>query len=344
MHLRPQWWSKIRSEQNCYLRHQKSFRSLIFLFFLIFSGITAGCYKEPPKEPYRIQELKRLIIDAERFSEKDPERALALYKEALKKSRLLQDDKSSLIILLSLSRLLTSNLEIPQERIEEARDLVNSAKALLSRSIDEIPLELLEELRLEEARLILLSGKLPDGGELTSVTGVRVVEDLLKEIINSPSENIRIRALNLLGRLYIKKGLFDLAEKSLIESIKINNGNLKMEEANSHRLLGEVYMSKISGTIGGVSNSYGTVQGKNFTNFNFQQAEYHFQKALLIDRELGLPYKIGMDMEALARLYREAGDKRLAKEYYLRALEIWRLQESRERARSIEKALEELQE
>jgi len=304
---------------------------------LIFGGITASCYKEPPKEPYRIQELKRLIIDAERFSEKDPERATALYKEALKKSRLLQDDKSSLIILLSLSRLLTSNLEIPQERIEEARDLVNSAKALLSRSIDEIPLELLEELRLEEARLILLSGKLPDGGELTSATGVRVVEDLLKEIINSPSENIRIRALNLLGRLYIKKGLFDLAEKSLIESIKINNGNLKMEEANSHRLLGEVYMSKISMTNG-------TVPGKNFTNFNFQQAEYHFQKALLIDRELGLPYKIGMDMEALARLYREAGDKRLAKEYYLRALEIWRLQESRERARSIEKDLEELRE
>jgi len=288
---------------------------VLCLFFSLMLLISA-CHRTPLREPYRTEELHRLLSQALRASERgDPERAIDLYKEALKYSRLLQDDRNTLIILISLSRLFTQT-----GQLEEARDIIGSAKALKERQTVDLPYDLLEELQLEEARIEFLRGRLRESEIL--LTG----DVSNRGLVNSKVLNIRIKALNILGRIYLEDRRYEEAERVFQSSLGINKSVSSIEEANSHRLLGELYTLVIKDNP--------SVAPK---------AEFHLQTALSIDRKLALPDKIGLDMEALGKLYRDIADMKRAREYYMRAFEIWQLKGDRTRCERIKRVLEEME-
>lgn len=258
----------------------KSLRLICCIIILTFSVILNSCYKAPTQQPFRITELNNLIVQANKLFEKgELQGAEILYKEALKKSRLIQDDNATAVILISLSRLYTS-----RDMIEEAKKCIFTAVELSKKT----PLteNLVEEIIFEKARI---------GFILNEDT-----ESLLKGLINSNTVSMRIKSLNLLARLKIKKEQYYESERLLKESLIINQEISKIEEANSLRLLGELYSKR-----------------------DKKLAEKYLLKALSIDKELAIPEKIAIDMEALGRLYKTIGDKNRARKYFLNALEIW---------------------
>lgn len=275
-------------------------KSLRFLCGIIILSLTLNsCYKAPTQKPFRVTELNNLILQANKLFEKgELQSAEILYKESLKKSRLIQDDNATAIILISLSRLYTS-----MDRIEEAKKCVITAEELSKKT----PLteNLVEEIVFEKARIGFILNE--------------DIENLLNRLINSESNSMKIKSLNLLARLKIKKQRYDEAERLIKESLTINQEISKIEEANSLRLLGELYLKR----------------DKNL-------AEKYLLKALSIDKELAIPEKIALDMEALGRLYKNAADKERAKTYFLKALEIWKGIEKNKDETRVKEELENL--
>ncbi|MCX7794112.1 MAG: hypothetical protein N2257_06895 [Thermodesulfovibrionales bacterium] len=290
----------------------KGFRHKIYFIIiympLLINLFLAGCYKAPPSEPYRIEELNRAMERAAKaFERNDTDMALSLYKEALKRARLVQDDRLTLIILINLSRLLIS-----ASNIEEANEVINTAKSLLRRSEVlglSIPEELREELYLNEIEIDFFKKDLQALGSKEYVKNI---------LLSTKNVSVRTRALNLYARIEILNCRYEKAESYLLESLRINNFSM-LERANSHRILGEVY----------------AVSGK-------AEAEYHLLEALRIDKNLAIPEKIGLDMEILGRYYRDK-DRERSREYLQRALEIWNLRSDRERIEEVQKLLIELE-
>lgn len=258
----------------------KSLR-LLFCIVVLTLLVLYSCHKAPTQQPFRITELNNLIVQANKLFERGKiQDAELLYKEALKKSRLIQDDNATAVILISLSRLYTS-----VDMIEEAKKCIITAVELSEKT--HITESLIEEIIFEKARI---------GFILNEDT-----ESLLKGLINSKTVSIRIKSLNLLARLKIKKEQYYESERLLKESLIINREISKIEEANSLRLLGELYSKR-----------------------DKKLAEKYLLKALSIDKELAIPEKIAIDMEALGRFYKTNGDKNSARKYFLNALEIWK--------------------
>lgn len=284
--------------------------SRLVLWLLLLNSaliILWGCYKAPVEKPYHVSEIYELISRAEKaYERRDFERSISLYKEALQKSRLIQDDRTSGIILINLSRILSS-----QNRIEEAKNSIGTAKELLKRNqelgvgLEDLP----GELALEDARLKFISNE-----DLEGITSS------LRHLIDSKNNSIKIRSLNLLARVYLKQRRFEEAESSIFESLKTNKALSKIEEANSYRILGEIYLSQD----------------------RTEPAESYLLKALSIDKELGLPEKIGLDMEYLGMVYKKAGAMNKAKEYLMRDLEIWNSLGYSEKVKNLLEELNEL--
>lgn len=248
---------------------------------VIFLILVYGCYKAPVEQPYRTAELNNLIFQANKaFERGNIQSAQMLYQEALKKSRLIQDDNATAVILISLSRLYTST-----GQIEMAEKCVETAESISHRV--SLPESIMEEIIFERAKTGFLLDK--------------NVEALLNSLINSSSTSMKIKSLNLLSRIRMKEQKYDEAEKLLNEALRINQNISKVEEANSLRLLGEIYCNK-----------------------NRIIAERYLINALKIDKELALPEKIALDMEIIGICYKNLGEKQKAKDYLLRAVEIWR--------------------
>ncbi len=261
--------------------HKTGSLSIFISLAIICLTLMEGCYKPPLEEPYRINELNNLILLANKAFEKgQSERAEILYHEALKKSRIIQNDNATVIVLISLSRLYTST-----GQIEEAKKFIDSAIKLSNRV--SLPENIMEELSFEQARVGFLLNE--------------DVEQILKKLISSNSLNIRIKSLNLLARLKIKQHDYAEAEKLLNSALTINQKINKIEEANSLRLLGYLYLDKDNAL-----------------------AENYLLKALKIDKELALPEKIALDMEILAYFYKNTGRIDKTREFFNRALEIWK--------------------
>ncbi len=272
-------------------------KKLLFLFLLFLLLILQGCYRAPMEEPYRVKEIESLIKRAKVASEKGNfKMALSLYEEALKKSRIIQDDNSTVVILLSLSRIYTS-----LDKIDYAKKFLSSAEELSKKTY--LPEGLSEEIIFEKARI----------GFLLNENS----EALLHKLIYSESPYMRIKSLNLLARFKMREGANEEAEELLNKALSMNNEISKIEQANTLRLLGELNTKK-----------------------NKNKALIYLLRALSIDKELALPEKIALDMEILARLYRDMEDKEKAKDYFLRAFEIWKCLEREENQIRIMRELE----
>lgn len=272
---------------------------LISIATIVSLTLIQGCYKPPLEQPYRINELNNLILQANKAFEKgQTERAEILYHEALKKSRIIQSDNATVIVLISLSRLYTST-----GQIEEAKKLIDSAMELSNRA--SLPENTVEELNFEKARIGFLLNE--------------NVEQLLRKLSFSNFTNIRIKSLNLLARLKIKQHEYAEAERLLNNALIINEKTNRIEEANSLRLLGHVYLDKDKAL-----------------------AENYLLKALEIDKELALPEKIALDMETLAYFYKNTGKIDKAREFFKRASEIWKELGRKDFEIKIKKELENL--
>jgi tetratricopeptide (TPR) repeat protein len=257
---------------------RSSFKLCVITLLLV---TVISCYRPPVEQPHRISELSSLILQANKaFERGDIQAAELIYKEAYKRARLIQDDNSSVIILISLSRLYSS-----LDKIEDASSCVESALRLSEKSSIDRNLE--EEIIFERARIEFLKGKND--------------ENSLKRLTKSESVLMRIKALNLLSRINLRVGEPKEAENLIKEALSLNKNISRIEEANSWRLLGEIYLN-----------------GKH------NLGEKYLLRALEIDKEIAIPEKIGLDMEMLGRFYSNAGEKRKAIEYFNRALEIWR--------------------
>lgn len=272
---------------------------LISISIIMCLTLVQGCYKPPVEQPYRINELNNLILQANKAFEKGQyERAEILYHEALKKSRMIQNDDATVVILISLSRIYTST-----GQIEEAKKLIDSATKLSNRVV--LPENIMEELNFERARIGFLLNE--------------NVEEILINLISSKSSNIRIKSLNLLARLKIKQHDYAEAERLLNSALITNQKINRIEEANSLRLLGHIYLDK-----------------------DQTLAEKYLLKALEIDKELALPEKIALDMETLAYFYKKTKRIEKAREFYNRALEIWKELGRKDFETKIKKELETL--
>lgn len=254
---------------------------LFNIVFIILLAFVYGCYKAPPQVPYRVNELSNLILQANKeFERGNLTTAQSLYQEALKKSRIIQDDNATVIILISLSRLCTKI-----NQIQEAKILLSKAYQLSLRT--SLPENILNELDFENARTGFLTNNLENA------------EVLLNKLINSDDLKMKIKSLNLLARIKIREYEYEKALNLLNESLRINKEVSKIEEANSYRLLGEIYSEK-----------------------NKEIAEAYFLKALSIDKALAVPEKIAIDMQCLGEFYKKTGNIEKAEEYFLRAKEI----------------------
>lgn len=256
--------------------------SSLKIFTMILLLVTViSCYRTPVEKPYRINELNSLIMVANKaFERGDIQVAELTYKEAYKKARLIQDDNASVVILISLSRLYSS-----VDKIDKASSCVEAA--LMFSENSSIDRNLHEEIIFERTRIEFLKGKND--------------EKSLESLAKSDSVLMRIKALNLLARIKLRLVKHKEAENILKEALTINKNISKIEEANSWRLLGEIYL-----------------------NDNKKLAEEYLLRAIEIDKEIAIPEKIALDMEILGKLYRDHGEKRKALEYFKRALEIWR--------------------
>jgi tetratricopeptide (TPR) repeat protein len=107
--------------------------------------------------------------------------------------------------------------------------------------------------------------------------------------------------LNLIARITFQRGNVEEARQMLGEALKFNQEKGKRaEEANSHRLLGDIHSALKRP----------------------QEAIISYGKALTIDKELGKSTKIADDLRGLAGQSVAAGDTGQGERYWLRAFEV----------------------
>ncbi len=259
---------------------EKIYRLTITFYICLFIIALYGCYKAPLEQPYIITQQNNLILAANKAYQKGHiQQAFALYQAALKQSRIIQDDNAKVIILISLSRLYSSI-----NQIGDAKKMIDLAVDISKK--EHLPLETVEELNFERCKL---------GFILNENT-----EEALFNLSKSNNAAIRIKSLNLLARIKMKNNEIEKAEELLRKSLSANHEVSKIEEANSFRLLGEVYTKKGS-----------------------QMAEMYFLKALAIDKAQALPLKIALDYQMLAKFYESTKNTEKVKECYQKAIEIY---------------------
>lgn len=107
--------------------------------------------------------------------------------------------------------------------------------------------------------------------------------------------------LNLLARITFQRGNVEEARQTADEALKFNSEHgRRAEEANSHRLLGDIHSALKRP----------------------QEAIGYYSKALTIDKELGKSARIAADLRGLAGQSVAAGDTGQGERYWRRAFEV----------------------
>jgi tetratricopeptide (TPR) repeat protein len=104
--------------------------------------------------------------------------------------------------------------------------------------------------------------------------------------------------LNLKARIAMDSGIYDIAVDAATTGLKVNvSGGDMREAANSHRLLGDAHSHTDS----------------------WELSLLHYESALAADKELGLPDKVGLDIESIGTVLCRSGRHLEAREYFKRA-------------------------
>lgn len=176
-------------------------------------------------------------------------------------------------------------------RVHRLRGNLNEARAHIDRAIKMASpgSEIYAEASFEKSLISLASGN-PD----EALKWARAALDADK------GEN-RGGRLNLVARITFQRGNVEEARQSVGEALKFNQEKGKRaEEANSHRLLGDIHSALKRP----------------------QEAIRYYSKALTIDKELGKSARIAADLRDLAGQSVAAGDTGQGERYWRRAFEV----------------------
>lgn len=252
---------------------------LFFAALLLLS--MAGCAGKPPAalSPLRMEAIRHNQRGIKAEAEGDSPQAVEAFSEALRISRSIENSEGIIVALVNSSRVYRHN---------------GDAKASLAMMNGAIPLitpqdPLYPEVAFEMAQAKLLSVELNEASEWASKT---VAAD------NGAKRGMRI---NLLARILYLKGNLTEAESKAREALFLNRENeLRDEEANSLRLLGDIQAA-----------------GERRA-----EAAESYRQALAIDKALGKSRKIAADLRALALLSLSHNEPDQALGFYQRAFTV----------------------
>ena len=216
----------------------------------------------------------------------DWDSALDEFHSALKLNGTIENTDGMALNLLNMARLHRHRSELGK-----AGDEIDRALALVANSSP-----LYSELAFERARISQKAGDLPAAATWA------------KKALERATDAERGSRLNLLGRILFQQTMMREAEELTLQALTTNRQNgLGEEEANSQRLLGDIYC----------------------TAGNFPAAMEAYERALALDKELGRSGKITLDLMALGSSAALAEMDENALGYYLRALDVARYAEDR---------------
>ena len=206
----------------------------------------------------------------------DRDGALEEFREALRLSSSIDNRDDMALSLLNMARL------------ERLTGTTGAARADIDRALELTPRtsSLYGELAFEKARLLQTSGSLPEATVWA------------RKALGLAGQGERAARQNLLARLLFRQGEGKEAERLAREALETSQAEgPRLEEANAHRLLGDILAS-------GASNA---------------SALESYERALAIDRELGLGDKVARDLLLLGERAEAAALTDRALDYYRRS-------------------------
>jgi tetratricopeptide (TPR) repeat protein len=246
-------------------------------------ALLAACVASPPAAPTPAGEAA--MIDANRRADAylrggDLEGAARQYREAMRVARTVEDTEG-----IATNAI---NLSIVYQRMGKAEDARASLSLLLNRSQLTFSQEHMAQAALRRAVLDMDDHRAASAGEwLDRAAGYCGRGCSVSDAI----QNVR-------GQLALDAGRPDQAAASAKSALSTSRATGdRVEQANALRLLGEIAIRT------GDAASASTYLGE----------------ALAIDRELGLPRKIHLDLIALGRASASRGDRAAARSFYERA-------------------------
>lgn len=255
----------------------------LYLILLILL-VTSSCGSITPHQPKQYEDLAELSQKAHlAYEQKEYDRALKLYAEALRISRSLDNSKSTTLNLI--------NMAVIHHKLKNqktAHTLLDEALAL-----EGVPSEFISEAQFQKALLNLDIGK-PEAAHSWAEKSLASCKS------SAECESSLGARWNLLGRVVLLQGkdaeAWGFAAKGYDLSKKYE---APAEEANAYRLMAEIKLKQK----------------------DRQAAKDLYNKALTIDKELGQSRKILLDLKGLAEVYAEEGNAPEAAKYYQRAYE-----------------------
>ena len=254
--------------------------------FLVFLLVLAGCSSAPPKSNTAARQ--EAAIEANRKGEAyvrhgELESAARSYREALRLSQSLEDADG-----IAANAINLSIVRQRQGRFHEARETLN---AVLDQSNLRFSSARLTEVSLRHALLDLDQNRFAAAADWVGRAAKHCGE---RCPMSSTIDNVR-------AQLALQAGRVDEAAAAARSAQRTSEAaGDRSETANALRLLG------IAALRAG----------------DFSAARPHLEQALAIDRDIGAPRKIALDLLSLGRAAALAGEGEAARAYYARALAV----------------------
>jgi tetratricopeptide (TPR) repeat protein len=274
------------------------YRISLIICLLLLSGCAAS---RPVISDTRLAAVKLNQRAESSFKNGDYEHAFALYKEALKINRSIEDSDGIAINTLNMAAV--------------CRKLGDNSQAhkLLDSIFQSLP-PACEPRRLSEAAFLRA---LLYFDEKNYDNSLEWGQKALLHCQYSGCDNAG-RIYNITGRAYLGKGDADRAISSGQEGVRLNRGfKQKTEEANSLRLIADAMI---------ISNEYAG-------------ARRFYEEALSLDKELGLSVKVGRDLLGIGVALLGQKDCRVALEYFKRALSVINSGNDQQGAKAVEEMI-----
>lgn len=255
---------------------------------LLAFAVLAGCSSPAPKPEASVASRQVAALESNRRGETyvrygELENAARSYAEALRLSQSLEDVDG-----IAANAV---NLSIVRQRQGRLGDARTALAVVLDQQRLQFTNARLAEASLRRALLDLDERKIPSAQEWTARAASHCAERCL----------LQGAILNVKAQLALEAGQLDAAAASARAAQDASRGTGdRAEIANALRLLGLTALR--SGDAPG--------------------AQAQLEQALVIDRELGVPRKIALDLLALGRAAELGGQRDRARAYYARALAV----------------------
>ncbi|MBI5893657.1 MAG: tetratricopeptide repeat protein [Deltaproteobacteria bacterium] len=279
-------WARVQGVKGKSVTHHSSFITFLLLFTVHCSLFTAfyGCASAKID---KISPEKKTAIDLNYAGVEESnnyEKALKKFEQALVLNKKTDNRKGIILNKINIAR---TCLKI--SRYDEALSSIQDAVQMAESEKDNL---LLSEAYATLSKYHYLKGKTDE-----SIKYLEMAIDIDRRN-GFPSIGDK---LNLKALAYKEKGELDKSLDILNEAMKKNQGAERKA---------------------GISDSYRITAGILLLKKQFEYAKQNFENALAIDKELGRPNAIALDLSGLASIHIEKGDYRGALDYLKRAYDV----------------------